>query len=362
MESGFLILEDGFYLPGQVFGAVKSSIGEVVFNTSMTGYQEVLTDPSYYQQIVTMTYPLIGNYGVNPEDVESDRIWLSGFVVKELSRIYSNWRAVQSLEDYLKENGVVGITGVDTRALTRHIRLQGAMQGAIVPELELDSIDAWVKRIKESPHLEGRNIARDTSTDSAYTIKGKGKKGVRVVVIDCGVKKSILRYLAEEVEEIIVLPWNASVKDVLSHRPSAVLFSNGPGDPAAVEETIDLAKGLLGKLPIWGICLGHQILGIAMGGRTYKLKFGHHGGNHPVKELSTGRIDITAQNHGFCVDPDSLEGAKVRITHKNLYDGTLEGIYSEKFNVMSVQFHPEAGPGPFDATYIFKRFMERIDA
>ncbi len=362
MVSGFLILEDGFYLPGRVFGAVKSSIGEVVFNTSMTGYQEILTDPSYYGQIVVMTYPLIGNYGINTEDVESHKVWLSGFVVKELSRIYSNWRASQSLEDYLKENGVVGITGVDTRALTRHIRLQGAMQGAIVPESELDSIRSWVGRVKDSPHLQGRNIAKDTSTKEPYEITGVGRKGVRVVVIDCGVKRSILHYLSQEAGEVIVLPWNSTVKQVLSYRPSGVLFSNGPGDPSAVVETVELARELLGKVSVWGICLGHQILGIAMGGKTYKLKFGHHGGNHPVKELSTGRIDITAQNHGFCVDPDSIKGVGVQITHRNLYDGTVEGIYSKKFNVMSVQFHPEAAPGPFDATYIFKRFMEAMDA
>ncbi len=361
MESGFLILEDGFYLTGRIFGAVRSSIGEVVFNTSMTGYQEILTDPSYYGQIVTMTYPLIGNYGVNPEDVESDRIWLSGFVVKELSQMYSNWRATQSLEEYLRQNDIVGITGVDTRALTRHIRLQGAMQGAIVPESEMDGIEAWVKRIKDSPHLEGRNIARDTSTDEPYDLKGSGER-FRVAVVDCGVKKSILKYLCEEVRQVRVFPWDASAKEILAWGPDAVLFSNGPGDPSAVEETIALARDLLGKLPLWGICLGHQILGIAMGGRTYKLKFGHHGGNHPVKDLATGRIDITAQNHNFCVDVDSLASAQVQITHKNLYDGTLEGIFSKKYRVMSVQFHPEAGPGPFDARYIFTRFKETIDA
>ncbi len=361
MKSGFVILEDGFYLPGVIFGAGDSSIGEVVFNTSMTGYQEILTDPSYYQQIVVMTYPLIGNYGVNPEDVESDRVWLSGFIVKELSNIHSNWRATQGLDEYLKQNSVVGISGVDTRALTRHIRAYGAMQGAIVPEDELDSIDAWVKRIKNSPHLEGRNIACDTSTKEAYDVKGRADK-YRVAVIDCGVKKSIIRYLSEQVSEIRVFPWNASLKEIEAFQPDAVMFSNGPGDPAAVDKTIGLAKGLLGKLPLWGICLGHQILGIAMGGKTYKLKFGHHGGNHPVKDINTGKIDITAQNHGFCVDAQSLKNAKVEITHKNLYDGTLEGLVSKRFNVRSVQFHPEAGPGPFDARYIFSKFVEAIDA
>ncbi len=361
MKSGFVILEDGFYLPGVIFGAGGSSIGEVVFNTSMTGYQEILTDPSYYQQIVVMTYPLIGNYGVNPEDVETDRVWLSGFIVKELSNIHSNWRATQGLDEYLKENSVVGISGVDTRALTRHVRVYGAMQGAIVPEDEIDSIDAWVKRIKNSPHLEGRNIACDTSTKEPYDIKGKADR-YRVALIDCGVKKSIIRYLSEQVSEIRIFPWNASLKDIEAFQPDAVMFSNGPGDPAAVDETIALAKGLLGKLPLWGICLGHQILGIAMGGKTYKLKFGHHGGNHPVKDIASGRIDITAQNHGFCVDADSLKDAKVEITHKNLYDGTLEGLISSRFNVRSVQFHPEAGPGPFDARYIFKKFVETIDA
>ena len=361
MKPGFVILEDGFYLPGNIFGAEKSSIGEVVFNTSMTGYQEILTDPSYYQQIVTMTYPLIGNYGVNPEDVESDRVWLSGFIVKELSNIHSNWRATQGLEEYLRQNSVTGITGVDTRALTRYVRIKGAMQGAIVPEDELDSIDAWVKRIKESPHLEGRNIACDTSTKKAYDVKGRADK-YRVAVVNCGGKASIIRYLSDYVSEIRVFPWNVGQKEIEGYSPDAVMFSNGPGDPSAVEDTIGLAKALLGRLPLWGICLGHQILGIAMGGRTYKLKFGHHGGNHPVKDLLTGRIDITAQNHGFCVDPQSLQDAEVEITHKNLYDGTLEGLISRRFNVRSVQFHPEAGPGPFDARYIFSRFVESIDA
>ncbi len=361
MRAGFLILEDGFYLPGLIFGAEKSCIGEVVFNTSMTGYQEILTDPSYYRQIVTMTYPLIGNYGVNEEDVESDRVWLEGFVVKELSKIYSNWRATQSLDEYLRRHNVVGITQIDTRYLTRHIRLEGAMQGAIVPEDEIDSIDSWVERIKKSSHLEGRNIAKDTSVKSAYKIVGEGDS-FRVVVVDCGVKKSILFYLSKLVRDLIVVPWNSSADDVLSYKPDAVLFSNGPGDPSAVLETIALAKALLGRLPLWGICLGHQMLAIAMGGRTYKLKFGHHGGNHPVKDLRTGRIDITSQNHNFCVDVKSLEEANVEITHMNLYDGTVEGLYSKNFNVMSVQFHPEAGPGPFDATYIFERFLETINA
>ncbi len=359
--KGYLILEDGFLLEGEIFGNKASAIGEAVFNTSLTGYQEILTDPSYCGQMVVMTYPLIGNYGVNSQDVESSRVWCNAFIVKELSKIYSNWRAEKDLDSYLKENNVVGISGIDTRALTRHIRRQGAMQGAVVPEDEMDSVDAWVKRIKGSQHLEGLNLAKEVSCSNAYDLDGESKN-YRVAVIDCGVKQSILFLLLKEVNAVRVFPWNASPKEILAYKPDAVLFSNGPGDPSAVEETIETAKALLGRLPVWGICLGHQILGIAMGGKTYKLKFGHHGGNHPVKDLRTGRIDITAQNHGFCVDEESLKQAQIVMTHKNLYDNTLEGLFSKKYNVCAVQFHPEAGPGPFDAQYIFKNFLETINA
>ncbi len=359
--KGYLILEDGFLLQGEIFGHTASAIGEAVFNTSLTGYQEILTDPSYCGQMVVMAYPLIGNYGVNKEDVESDRVWCKAFIVKELSGRVSNWRADNDLDSYLKENKVIGISGIDTRALTRHIRSEGAMQGAVVPEAEMDSVKAWQKRIAASRHLEGANLAKEVSCKSAKERKGLGNK-YRVAVIDCGVKNSILKYLLEQVKEIKVFPWNSPSKDILNYSPDAVLFSNGPGDPSAVDQTIETAKALLGKIPVWGICLGHQILGIAMGGSTYKLKFGHHGGNHPVKDLRTGRIDITAQNHGFCVDEDSLKGADVVMTHKNLYDNTLEGLFSRKYNVTAVQFHPEAGPGPLDAAYIFRNFLETIDA
>ncbi len=358
MEKGYLILEDGFVLEGRIFGESKSSIGEVVFNTAMSGYQEILTDPSYCGQIVTMTYPLIGNYGVNKEDVESENVWVSGFVVRELSRIYSNWRAEGSLEEYLKENSVVGITEIDTRALTCHLREYGSIQGAIVPKREFDSVKNWQRRIRESEHIEGRNLAKVVSTENIYDIEGEAENGIRVGVIDCGVKKSILWHLKKRVSVIRVFPWDIEKDELLEFRPDGVLFSNGPGDPSAVDKTIDLAKSIIEKVPVFGICLGHQILSIAIGAKTYKLKFGHHGGNHPVKEISTGRIDITSQNHNFCVDLSDVDG--IIQTHINLYDGTLEGIYSEKYRLFSVQFHPEAGPGPFDAEYIFDRFMEVI--
>ncbi|MFH1782067.1 MAG: glutamine-hydrolyzing carbamoyl-phosphate synthase small subunit [Candidatus Omnitrophota bacterium] len=351
-----LVLEDGRVFTGSSFGASGERTGEVVFNTSMSGYQEILTDPSYKGQIVTMTYPLIGNYGINEEDNESRGIFLEGFVVKEASRIVSNFRATKSLQDYLKENNIIGIEGIDTRALTRHIRLQGAMK-AVLSTIDLDD-KSLVKKAKASPGLIGIDLAKEVMYEKTFQWNKTGKR--TVVAIDAGIKFNILRNLEKRDCKVIVVPGNSSPEEILSYKPDGIMVSNGPGDPEAVTCVIETLKKLIGKLPIFGICLGHQMLGLALGGKTYKLKFGHHGGNHPVKDLSTGRISITAQNHGFCVDIDSLNKDDIEITHINLNDNTLEGMRHKKYPVFSVQFHPEHGPGPHDAEYLFDKFIETM--
>ena len=349
-----IALEDGTVFEGLAFGAGGERYGEVVFNTSMTGYQEILTDPSYKGQIITMTYPLIGNYGVNEEDVESRKSFVEGFVIKELSAITSNWRALKPLDKYLKENGILGIEGVDTRALTKHIRLKGAMKGAISTR-DIDDKEL-VKRVKESAGLVGRDLVKEVIQREIREWNKSGK--YKVVVIDCGAKFNILRELAERGCHVTVVPADKKAEDILALKPDGVLLSNGPGDPAAVTYLISTVKGLIGKVPMFGICLGQQILGLAMGGKTYKLKFGHHGANHPVKNLETGVISITSQNHGFSVDMDSLSSDEVEVTHINLNDHTPEGMRHKKFPVFSVQFHPEASPGPHDAGYLFDEFMD----
>lgn len=348
-----IVLEDGTVFSGCSFGACGEKCGEIVFNTSMTGYQEILTDPSYKEQIVTMTYPLIGNYGVNCEDVESRKVFLEGFVVREYSRISSNWRSQKSLDEYLKENNILGIEGVDTRALTRHIRLKGAMKAVISTE-GLDE-KKLMDKLNFYPGLIGRDLIKDVTTDKVYSWNEKGN--YKVVVIDCGVKFNILRKLEEKGCEVRVVPYYMSSEEILEQRPDGILLSNGPGDPAGINYVVETVRKILGKVPIFGICLGHQILGLAFGGKTYKLKFGHHGGNHPVKDLSTGRIAITAQNHGFCVDIGSLDSNEIEMTHINLNDNTLEGMRHKKIPVFSVQFHPEAGPGPNDTDYLFEEFI-----
>jgi carbamoyl-phosphate synthase small subunit len=365
-----LLLEDGTFFEGQAFGARGQRCGEVVFNTSMCGYQEILTDPSYHEQIITMTYPLIGNYGTNPEDWESRKLFAAGFVVKENCPYPSNWRNGATLDEYLTRSGIVGIEDIDTRSLVRHIRTQGAMRG-IISSTEVDR-RKLAEKLNEYPGLVGRDIVKDVTVDRPYEWK-EGEVNVlsgervqpparyKVIAFDYGIKQNILRLLVSHGCDVTVLPARTSAAEVLARKPDGVFLSNGPGDPAAVTYAIDTVKSLLGKLPIFGICLGHQILGLALGGRTYKLKFGHRGANHPVKNLDTGRIEITSQNHGFCVDLDSLVGKDVELTHMNLNDNTLEGLRCKTLAAFSVQYHPEASPGPHDSRYLFEEFTRLMD-
>jgi carbamoyl-phosphate synthase small subunit len=365
--KAILLLEDGSVFVGNSFGANGQKCGEVVFNTSMTGYQEILTDPSYYEQIVTMTYPLIGNYGTNNSDLESRKVFASGFIVKENCPYPSNWRSKTSLDEYLKKNNVIGLEGIDTRKLVKHIRTEGAMKG-IISSTDL-SINKLRKKLQRYPGLVGRDIVKNVTAGKTYSwnhgvvdvITGsehKCKKKYKVVAFDFGIKYNILRLLCSHGCDVKVVPADTSAKQVLSQKPDGVFLSNGPGDPAAVNYAIETIKGLLGKLPIFGICLGHQLLGLALGGRTYKLKFGHRGANHPVKNLLTGAVEITTQNHGFCIDTNSLKGKHIEVTHVNLNDNTNEGVRSEKLSAFSVQYHPEASPGPHDSSYLFRTFTE----
>ncbi|MBN2539660.1 MAG: glutamine-hydrolyzing carbamoyl-phosphate synthase small subunit [Deltaproteobacteria bacterium] len=357
-QKAILALEDGRIFEGTAFGVPGEHCGEVVFNTGMTGYQEVLTDPSYEGQIVVMTYPLIGNCGVNDEDSESRSIWLEGFVINELCRKPNNWRSVKDLESFLKEYDIMGIEGIDTRALTKHIREAGAMK-AVISTIDHDT-ESLIAKVKASPDLVGRDLVRKVTCKKQYIVN-EGY-GPHIIVLDYGVKKSILEQLCLVGCRITVVPANTEIDSVMKLHPDGILLSNGPGDPAAVTYAVDTIRELLdiGTLPIFGICLGHQLVGLALGGETYKLKFGHHGENHPVKDLITGKIDITVQNHGFCVDIDSLDRNAIEITHMNLNDNTLEGMRHRELPLFSVQFHPEAGPGPHDARHLFGRFMELV--
>src|SRR6266498_2873778 len=361
-----LALADGRIFEGKSFGASGEVSGEVVFNTAMTGYQEVLTDPSYKGQMVTMTYTQIGNTGINPEDIESRQLYLSGFIVKEYLVCYSNWRATMSLDAYLKENGVVGIQGLDTRALTRHLRDRGAQEG-IISTVESDA-ERLVEKARALPGLLGRDLVREVSVTQGHgwsegewnLVRGYTKPPAprfKVIAFDSGIKRNILRELASLGCGVEVVPADTPAAAVVERKPNGVFLSNGPGDPEAVPYLVESVRGLIGKASIFGICLGHQILGLAFGGETYKLKFGHHGANHPVKDLLTGRVEITAQNHGFAVDPKSVEKAGLVETHVNLNDGTSEGMRHRELPVFSVQYHPEASPGPHDSHYLFERFV-----
>ncbi|MBN2120250.1 MAG: glutamine-hydrolyzing carbamoyl-phosphate synthase small subunit [Candidatus Omnitrophica bacterium] len=373
MKKACILLEDGFYQEGLSLGADSETIGEVVFNTSMSGYQEILTDASYKGQIVCMTYPLIGNYGVNPQDVESSRVRVDGFIIKERSRIVSSWRAEKSLEEYLKQNNIVGIDSVDTRAITKRIRAKGSMKG-LISAVDFDT-GSLKEKLERFPSIVGRDLVKEVVCRESYLWEEatqeeepKEKPTGTVAVIDCGIKFSILRNLKNYFEKIIVLPAEASLDKILELNPQGILFSNGPGDPEPVSYAIELGRKVIERLrnkelkaAVMGICLGHQILGLALGGKTYKLKFGHHGGNHPVKDLKTGKIDITSQNHNFCLDIQTLP-RDLEVTHINLYDKTPEGMCHKNLPLFSVQFHPEAGPGPFDARYIFGNFKKMADS
>ena len=357
MEQGVLALENGAVFYGVPFGARGESWGEVVFNTGMTGYQEVLTDPSYCGQIVVMTYPLIGNYGINDEDWEDTRPHVRGFVVREACPLPSNWRAARSLDRYLAEQGIVGLAGVDTRALTRIIRSEGAMRGVITsapaPEEEL------IARARALPTISEQQLVLQVATDKPYHLPGEG---CRVVVVDFGVKENIVRCLRDRGCELVVVPPTFDAARIMACQPDGILLSNGPGDPASVPFAVETVRELLGLRPIFGICLGHQILALALGGRTYKLKFGHRGANHPVKDLLSGRVYITSHNHGFAVDEGSLAHRDAVVTHRNVNDGTVEGLAHRYLPAFGIQYHPEAAPGPRDSEYLFDRFMAMMRA
>ncbi|MBI5047592.1 MAG: glutamine-hydrolyzing carbamoyl-phosphate synthase small subunit [Deltaproteobacteria bacterium] len=371
-KRAILALADGTVFEGFSFGGEGEAMGEVVFNTSMCGYQEVLTDPSYKGQIVSMTYTQIGNYGVAEEDIESNKLWLEGFIVKEYCPYPSNWRVKETLDSYLKKNKIVGIQGVDTRALTRHLRDSGAMNG-VISTVDLNPANL-VKKANKFPSMAGLDLAKEVTCKEPYKWNqglwdlDKGyptshlppRTSYKVVAYDFGMKLNILRNLINVECDVTVVPASTSAEDVLKMNPDGIFLSNGPGDPDAVTYAIENVRKLIGKKPIFGICLGHQILGLALGGKTYKLKFGHHGGNQPVMDLTTNKVEITAQNHGFAVNVDSLKGI-AELTHINLNDKTVEGLAHTKLPLFSVQYHPEASPGPHDSSYLFRRFVDMME-
>ncbi len=369
MKRALLALADGLIFEGCSFGAEGETSGEVVFNTSMIGYQEILTDPSYKGQIVTMTYTQMGNYGVNSEDVESIKPYVEGFIAKEHLDFPSSWRMNKSLQAYLEENGIVGIQGIDTRALTRHLRDFGAQPGVIsTRDLNPESL---VAKAKALPKMSGLDLAKDVTCKEPYTWeegdwnlgKGYAKKPAaryKVVAYDYGIKRNILRLLTGAGCDVTIVPATMSAEDVLAMRPDGIFLSNGPGDPEPVTYAIENIRKLLGKKPIFGICLGQQLLGLALGGKTYKLKFGHHGGNQPIMDLTTRKVEIAAENHGFAVDMDTVKD-QVVMTHMNLNDKTCEGFQHKTLPAFSVQYHPEASPGPHDSRYLFKRFTDMME-
>jgi carbamoyl-phosphate synthase small subunit len=372
--KALLVLEDGTIFPGRSFTGHCEAIGEVVFNTSMSGYQEILTDPSYCGQMVTMTYPLIGNYGINAEDVESDRIQVKAFLVKEYQEHPSNWRSQKSLARYLKSQNIPGVEGIDTRAVTRHIRLAGAMR-AVLSTQDLNP-DSLKEKARQTPGMIGLDLVKEVTCQEPMLWQGgrplrleggleafkwpDSENRWRVVAMDFGVKYNILRSLEKRGCSILVLPAGEKAETIDRLDPHGLFLSNGPGDPAAVTYAVETIREQIGRRPIFGICLGHQLTGLALGGKSYKLKFGHRGANQPVKDLSTGKVEITSQNHGFCVDMESLKDPGVELSHVNLNDNTLEGLVHRKLPLFSVQYHPEASPGPHDATYLFDRFIEMM--
>jgi carbamoyl-phosphate synthase small subunit len=372
-RAAILALADGNIYRGLAFGAVGEATGEVVFNTAMTGYQEVLTDPSYKGQLVCMTYPEIGNVGANREDVESRRVYVEGFIVRQCCERPSNWRSEVSLHEYLSDAGIAGIERIDTRALVRHIRTHGAQQ-AVLSSIDLDP-QSLVRKAQASPGLVGRDLVREVTCQEAHDWDladwelGQGYRAMtkeelrdapRVVALDYGIKLNILRRLVASGFRVRVLPANSSAQQILAENPDGIFLSNGPGDPAALLYTHQAVAGVLGKKPVFGICLGHQILGLALGGRTYKLDFGHHGANHPVVDLRSQRVEITSQNHGFAVDTESVKG-RAELSHLNLNDRTVEGMRGQGVPFFSVQYHPEASPGPHDSSYLFRRFKRVVE-
>ena len=356
--KAILALEDGTVFEGESFGASGETAGEVIFNTSMTGYQEVLTDPSYRGQIVAMTYPLIGNYGVNGADAESPRPQVEAFVVRALSPVASSWRKEEPLDGWLKRHGTVAIQGVDTRALTWLLREKGALKG-VLSTADLDG-KRLVEKARRSPGLLGRDLVKEVTCGKLQPWPESPAGGGRfhVAAVDCGMKRHIPEMLVKSGCRVTVAPATVTSKEILALKADGLFLSNGPGDPEGLPYLVQAARECAGKLPIFGICLGHQILGLALGGKTYKLKFGHHGGNHPVMDLQTKKVEITAQNHGFSVDPDSIPGKQVEMTHLNLNDKTCEGMRHRKLPLFSVQYHPEASPGPHDARHHFQRFVK----
>jgi len=371
-KKAILVLEDGSVYEGSSFGAEDNAYGEVVFNTSMTGYQEMLTDPSYAGQILVPTYPMIGNYGINESDFESKQIQVRGFVVREYCPQPSHWQSTVTLHKFLQDNGIPGISGIDTRALTRHIRSLGTMMGIITSEMTAEEA---LKELKNLPRYDSTDFVHQVSTEKPYewqsdtsvtanlpflSLRGaSATKQSRIAVIDYGLKYNILRILSQFGCQVTAVPCTTSAEDVLAMNPDGIVLSPGPGDPALLDDITAMVKKLIGKKPIMGICLGHQLIGRALGAKTFKLKFGHRGGNHPVRDLATGRVYITAQNHGYAMDADTLKGG-LEVSHINLNDGTVEGFHHRDLPIVSIQYHSEASPGPLDNMYLFERFLEIV--